>query len=85
MYGCKEICGESQGEIMSIRVWRDGISLALTGIFSQMAMKKVTVAMTDEMVRDLEKERKNRRLASVAEAARVIIGDYLANKPQKAD
>jgi Arc/MetJ-type ribon-helix-helix transcriptional regulator len=50
-----------------------------------MAMKKVTVAMTDEMVRDLEKERKNRRLASVAEAARVIIGDYLANKAQKAD
>jgi len=47
-------------------------------------MKKVTVAMTDEMYRDLEKERKNRRLASVAEAARVVIGDYLASKP-KAD
>ena len=45
-----------------------------------MAMKKVTVAMTDEMVRDLERERKERRLASVAEVARVIIGDYLANK-----
>ena len=50
-----------------------------------MAMKKVTVAMTDEMFRDLEKERKNRRLASVAEAARVIIGDYLASKPLKAE
>lgn len=36
--------------------------------------------MTDEMVRDLEKERKDRRLASVAETARVIMGDYLANK-----
>jgi Arc/MetJ-type ribon-helix-helix transcriptional regulator len=45
-----------------------------------MAMKKVTVAMTDEMVRDLEKERKDRRLASVAEAARVIIGEYLSKK-----
>jgi hypothetical protein len=45
-----------------------------------MAMKKVTVAMTDEMFRDLEKERKDRRLASVAEVARVIIGDYLSNK-----
>jgi Arc/MetJ-type ribon-helix-helix transcriptional regulator len=45
-----------------------------------MAMKKVTVAMTEEMVRDLEKERKERRLASVAEAARVIIGEYLAHK-----
>ena len=50
-----------------------------------MAMKKVTVAMTDEMVRDLEKERKNRRLASIAEAARVIIGDYLASRPQRTD
>jgi len=45
-----------------------------------MAMKKVTVAMTDEMFRDLEKERKDRRLASVAEVARVVIGEYLANK-----
>jgi Arc/MetJ-type ribon-helix-helix transcriptional regulator len=46
-------------------------------------MKKVTVAMTDEMVRDLEKIRKERRLASVAEVARVIIGEYLsAKKPQ---
>jgi len=47
------------------------------------AMKKVTVAMTDEMVRDLEKERKDRRLASVAETARVIIGGYLANKEKE--
>ena len=46
-------------------------------------MKKVTVAMTEEMFRDLEKERKERRLASVAEAARVVIGDYLANKYRK--
>jgi Arc/MetJ-type ribon-helix-helix transcriptional regulator len=45
-----------------------------------MAMKKVTVAMTEEMVRDLEKERKDRRLASVAEAARVIIGEYLSKR-----
>jgi len=45
-----------------------------------MAMKKVTVAMTDEMVKDLEKERKDRRLASIAEAARVVIGEYLSKK-----
>jgi len=45
-----------------------------------MAMKKVTVAMTDEMYRDLEKERKDKRLASVAEAARVVIGEYLSKK-----
>jgi Arc/MetJ-type ribon-helix-helix transcriptional regulator len=47
-------------------------------------MKKVTVAMTDEMFRDLEKERKERRLASVAEAARFVIGEYLANARKQA-
>lgn len=46
-------------------------------------MKKVTVAMTEEMVRDLEKERKDRRLASVAEAARVVIGEYLSRKEKE--
>jgi Arc/MetJ-type ribon-helix-helix transcriptional regulator len=48
-----------------------------------MAMKKVTVAMTEEMFRDLEKERKDRRLASVAEAARVVIGEYLSKKSRE--
>jgi hypothetical protein len=43
-----------------------------------MAMKKVTVAMTEEMYNDLDIERKKRRLATVAETARVIIGDFLA-------
>ncbi len=45
-----------------------------------MAMKKVTVAITEAMYEDLEKERKNRRLSSVAETARVIIGDYLKSQ-----
>jgi Arc/MetJ-type ribon-helix-helix transcriptional regulator len=49
-----------------------------------MAMKKVTVAMTDEMVRDLEKERKERRLSSIAEVARAILGEYLAQKTHEA-
>ena len=44
-----------------------------------MAMKKVTLAMTEEMYNDLEMERKKRRLASVAETARVVIGNYLAH------
>jgi hypothetical protein len=48
-----------------------------------MAMRKVTVAMTEEMYDDLEKERKNRRLASVAESARVVIGEYLRQKDIK--
>jgi hypothetical protein len=41
-------------------------------------MKKVTVAMTDEMYKDLEMIRKQKRLSSVAETARVVIGDYLS-------
>lgn len=48
-----------------------------------MAMKKITVAMTDEMVRDLENERKERRLSSVAEVARAILGEYLAHKSRE--
>ena len=32
-----------------------------------MAMRKVTVAMTDQMYKDLEKETKKKRLASIAE------------------
>lgn len=43
-----------------------------------MAMRKITVAMTEEMYNDLDSERKKRRLATVAETARVVIGDYLA-------
>jgi len=34
--------------------------------------------MTDEMYDELDNERKKRRLATVAETARVVIGDYLA-------
>ncbi len=45
-----------------------------------MAMRKVTIAMTEEMFEDLEKERKERRLSSVAEAARVVIGEFLREK-----
>jgi metal-responsive CopG/Arc/MetJ family transcriptional regulator len=48
-----------------------------------MAMKKVTVAMTDEMYDDLEKIRKEKRLATVAETARVVIGEYLSEKESK--
>ncbi len=47
---------------------------------SKMAMKKLTVAMTKEMFSELDQERKERRLASVAEVARVILGQYLREK-----
>lgn len=45
-----------------------------------MAMKKVTLAMTEEMFHDLELERKKKRLSSVAETARVVIGEYLSGR-----
>jgi hypothetical protein len=45
-----------------------------------MALRKVTVAMTDEMYVDLEKERKARRLPSIAETARVLIGEYFRSQ-----
>ncbi len=53
--------------------------MAVNGSY-RMAMLKVTVAMTEEMYKDLEGERKKRRLASIAEAARVVIGDYLSKR-----
>ena len=43
-------------------------------------MKKVTVAMTDEMYNDLDEIRKEKRLATVAETTRVVIGEYLSEK-----
>lgn len=43
-------------------------------------MKKVTVAMTNEMFDDLDKIRKQKRLATVAETTRVVIGEYLSEK-----
>ena len=45
-----------------------------------MAMRKVTVAMTEEMYAEMEEERKARRLSSVAESARAIIGEYLRER-----
>jgi len=45
-----------------------------------MPMKKVMLAIPDEMVKVLEKERKDRLLDSVPETIRVILSDYLRNK-----
>lgn len=41
-------------------------------------MKKYTVAMTEEMETQLEKERKKRLLDSIPETIRYIVSDYLA-------
>lgn len=41
-------------------------------------MKKYTVAMTEEMETQLEKERKKRYLDSIPETIRYIVSEYLA-------
>jgi hypothetical protein len=41
-------------------------------------MKKYTVAITEELERRLEAERKKRALDSIPETMRYIVSDYLA-------
>jgi hypothetical protein len=48
-----------------------------------MPMKKIMLALPEEMVNALEKERKERYLETVPETVRVIISDYLRTKLRK--
>jgi hypothetical protein len=41
-----------------------------------MAMKKIMLALPEEMVKVLEKERKERYLPTIPETIRVILGEY---------
>jgi transcriptional regulator of met regulon len=41
-----------------------------------MAMKKIMLALPDEMLKVLEKERKERYLQTIPETVRVILGEY---------
>jgi len=45
-----------------------------------MAMKKVMLAVPEEMLKALEKERKQRYLETIPETVRVILSDYLKAK-----
>jgi metal-responsive CopG/Arc/MetJ family transcriptional regulator len=45
-----------------------------------MPMKKIMLALPEEMVKALEKERKERYLETIPETVRVIVSDYLRNK-----
>jgi metal-responsive CopG/Arc/MetJ family transcriptional regulator len=42
-----------------------------------MAMKKIMLALPDEMLKVLEKERKERYLETIPETVRVILSEYL--------
>ena len=46
-------------------------------------MKKIMLALPDEMVKILEKERKERYLQSIPETVRVILGEYFRKGLQK--
>jgi transcriptional regulator of met regulon len=42
----------------------------------ELAMKKIMLALPEEMLRILEKERKERYLQTIPETIRVILGEY---------
>ena len=42
-----------------------------------MAMKKIMLALPEEMLKVLEKERKERYLETIPETVRVILSEYL--------
>ncbi|MDE1832248.1 MAG: ribbon-helix-helix protein, CopG family [Thaumarchaeota archaeon] len=39
-------------------------------------MKKITIAISEELERELEKERKERKFESIPEVVRVVLSDY---------
>lgn len=41
---------------------------------------KITVAMTEDMMKGLEEERKARRIATIPEVVRIIVSDYFKSK-----
>ena len=45
-----------------------------------MAMQKIMVSMSDEMVKALEEERKDRKLETIPEAVRSVLGEYFKEK-----
>ena len=46
------------------------------GSVPKMAMQKVMVSMSAEMVKALEVERKARKLETIPEAVRAVLGEY---------
>ena len=43
-------------------------------------MKKYNVAITEELEKEIERERKRRMLDSIPETIRVIVSEYLSNR-----
>lgn len=45
-----------------------------------MAMHKIMVSMSEDMVKALEQERKARKLETIPEAVRSVLGEYFKTK-----
>ena len=48
-----------------------------------LAMNKIMVAMSDEMVKALDIERKARKLESIPETVRAVLGEYFKVRESK--
>jgi metal-responsive CopG/Arc/MetJ family transcriptional regulator len=48
-----------------------------------MPMQKIMVSMSDDMVKALETERKARKLESIPEAVRAVLGEYFKTRENK--
>ena len=48
-----------------------------------MAMNKVMISLSDEMLKAVEQEKKARKLATVPEAIRSVLGEYFKQKESK--
>jgi Arc/MetJ-type ribon-helix-helix transcriptional regulator len=49
---------------------------------SRTGTQKITVAMTDEMVKGLDEERKARRINTVPEVVRIIVSEYFKERKE---
>jgi hypothetical protein len=48
-------------------------------------MQRVMLSVSDEMMKALEQERKARKLETIPEAARAVLGEYFKVKEQHAE
>ncbi len=53
------------------------------GSVLSMVMQKIMVSISDEMVKALDQERKARKLESIPETIRSVLGEYFKAKEQK--
>lgn len=49
-------------------------------MISQMAQKRYMLTMTEEMEKEIERERKKRMLDSIPETVRMILSEYLSSR-----